>query len=138
MSTQPETFLEGEVFEIIYQNEENGYTVCEINCNNSLITACGHMPFIAPGEQVRLTGKWVTHPDYGEQFSVSFLERTFPKKVSAVFSYLASGIISGVRESTARKIVDKFGEESLEVISLYPEKLAAIRGISLAKAKKIC
>lgn len=137
MSTQPETFLEGEVFEIIYQNEENGYTVCEINCNNSLITACGHMPFIAPGEQVRLTGKWVTHPDYGEQFSVSFLERTLPKKVSAVFSYLASGIISGVRESTARKIVDKFGEESLEVISLYPEKLATIRGISLAKAKKI-
>lgn len=131
------TFIEGEIYEIIYQNDSNGYTVCDISYNNSLITACGHMPFIAPGESVRLTGKWVTHPDYGEQFSVTHTERTLPKKVSAVFSYLASGIISGVRESTARKIVDKFGEKSLEVIAVSPEKLATVRGISLAKAKKI-
>lgn len=137
MNTQEPTILEGEIYEIIYQNEDNGYTVCDINYNNSLVTACGHMPFIAPGEEVRLYGKWVTHPDYGEQFSVSSLERTLPKKTSAILSYLASGIISGVRESTARKIVDKFGEESLEVIALNPEKLAVIRGISPARAKKI-
>ncbi len=129
--------LEGEIYEIIYQNEDNGYTVCDIETNKSLITACGHMPFIAPGEQVVLTGKWVNHPDYGEQFSVISLERALPKKVSAVLSYLASGIISGVRESTAKKIVEKFGEDSLDIIALHPEKLAQIKGISLNRAKKI-
>ena len=129
--------LQGEIYEIIYQNEDNGYTVCDVNCNNSLVTACGHMPFIAPGEQVVLTGRWVNHPDYGEQFSVTSLERALPKKVSAVLAYLASGIISGIREATAKKIINKFGEDTLEIIALHPERLAEIKGISLNRAKKI-
>jgi len=137
MSNTETEILQGEIYEIIYQNEENGYTVCDIESNRALITACGIMPFIAPGEQVVLTGKWVTHPDYGEQFSVSSLERALPKKVSAVLSYLASGIISGVRESTAKKIVNKFGEDTLEIIALHPERLSEIKGISPNRAKKI-
>ena len=137
MATEETQILQGEIYEIIYQNEDNGYTVCDVNVNNSLVTACGHMPFIAPGEQVVLTGKWVNHPDYGEQFSVSFIERALPKKVSAILAYLASGIISGVRESTAKKIVNKFGEETMEIISLHPERLVEISGISLKRAKKI-
>ena len=136
MSEETQT-LKGEIYEIIYQNEENGYTVCDVNCNNSLVTACGHMPFIAPGEQVVMTGKWVSHPSYGEQFSVASMERALPKKVSAVLSYLSSGIISGIREATAKKIVDKFGEDALEVIAISPERLAEIKGISLNRAKKI-
>lgn len=136
MNSNLET-LEGEIYEIIYQNEDNGYTVCEIETNKSLVTVCGHMPFIAPGEQVVLTGKWVNHPDYGEQFSVTSLERALPKKVSAILSYLASGIISGVRESTAKKIVNKFGEDTLRIIAVHPEKLSEISGISLNRAKKI-
>ncbi len=137
MMNQETDILQGEIYEIIYQNEENGYTVCDIESNKSLVTACGIMPFIAPGEQVVLSGKWVNHPDYGEQFSVSSLERALPKKVSAVLSYLASGIISGVRESTAKKIVNKFGEDTLEIIALHPERLSEIKGISPNRAKKI-
>ena len=137
MNTKETDTLEGEIYEIIYQNDDNGYTVCDVNVNNSLVTACGHMPFIAPGEQVHLTGKWVTHPDYGEQFSVSMIERALPKKVSAILAYLASGIISGVRESTAKKIVNKFGEDTIEIIALHPERLAEISGISANRAKKI-
>ncbi len=129
--------LQGEIYVIIYQNEDNGYTVCDVDCNNSIITACGHMPFIAPGEGVRLTGKWVEHPDYGEQFSVELVERMLPRKESAILSYLSSGIISGVRESTAKKIIKKFGTESLDIIAAYPEKLAEIKGISPDKANKI-
>ena len=135
-STGLET-LEGEIYEIIYQNEDNGYTVCDIEVNNSLVTACGHMPFVAPGEQVVMTGKWVNHPDYGEQFSVTSLERALPKKVSAILAYLSSGIISGVREATAKKIVNKFGEETLEIIAVSPERLSEISGISKSRAIKI-
>lgn len=136
MNSNLET-LEGEIYEIIYQNEDNGYTVCEIETNKSLVTVCGHMPFIAPGEQVVLTGKWVNHPDYGEQFAVTSLERALPKKVSAILAYLASGIISGVRESTAKKIINKFGEDTLRIIAVHPERLSEISGISLNRAKKI-
>ena len=136
MNSNLET-LEGEIYEIIYQNEDNGYTVCEIETNKSLVTVCGHMPFIAPGEQVVLAGKWVNHPDYGEQFSVTSLERALPRKVSAILAYLASGIISGVRESTAKKIVNKFGEDTLRIIAIHPERLSEISGISQNRAKKI-
>lgn len=137
MDTKELEFLDGEIYEIIYQNEENGYTVAEVNVNNALVTICGHMPFIAPGEEVHLEGRWVTHPDYGEQFSVTHIERTLPKKVSAVLSYLASGIISGIREATAKKIVAKFGEDTMDIIALHPERLSEIKGISPARAKKI-
>lgn len=137
MDTKELEFLDGEIYEIIYQNDENGYTVAEVNVNNALVTVCGHMPFIAPGEQVHLSGKWVTHPDYGEQFSVTHIERALPKKVSAILAYLASGIISGIREATAKKIIAKFGEDTMEVIALHPERLAEINGISINRAKKI-
>ncbi len=134
----PETiFLDGEIYEIIYQNDDNGYTVCEIDCDGTLITACGYMPFLAPGEQVHFEGSYVNHPDYGEQFSVKNAQRALPKRVGAVLSYLSSGIISGVRESTAKKIVEKFGEDTLDTIALHPEKLSQIRGISPMRAKKI-
>ncbi len=137
MKTNEPGILEGEIYEIIYQNDDNGYTVCEIEVNKSLVTARGHMPFIAPGEQVKLTGKWVTHPDYGEQFDIETIERALPKDVSAILAYLASGIISGVRESTAKKIIAKFGSDALTVIASEPERLSEIKGISPAKAKKI-
>lgn len=137
MTHSPTEKLTGEIYEIIYQNEENGYTVCEVDVNNSLVTVCGNMPFIAPGEQVILEGRWVTHPEYGEQFSVTSVERALPRKVSAILSYLSSGIISGVREATAKKIINKFGEEALEIIAISPERLTEIKGISKSRAIKI-
>ena len=137
MTHPPTENLTGEIYEIIYQNEENGYTVCEVNVNNALVTVCGNMPFVAPGEQVVLEGKWVNHPEYGEQFSVIKTERALPRKVSAILSYLSSGIISGVREATAKKIINKFGEEALEIIAIAPERLTEIKGISKSRAIKI-
>lgn len=137
MTLSPSEKLTGEIYEIIYQNEENGYTVCEVDVNNSLVTVCGNMPFIAPGEQVILEGRWVNHPEYGEQFSVTSVERALPRKVSAILSYLSSGIISGVREATAKKIINKFGEEALEIIAISPERLTEIKGISKSRAIKI-
>ena len=129
--------IEGEIYEIIFHNEENGYTVCEVSVNNSLITVCGHMPFIAPGEGVRINGKWINHPEYGEQFSAVFVERMLPKREGAILAYLSSGILTGVRESTAKKIVAKFGEDALDIIATSPERLSEIKGITLSRAQKI-
>lgn len=129
--------IEGTVEDIVYQNEANGYTVCEIMCDNVLTTAVGCMPQLAAGESARLTGEWTTHHEYGEQFKVQYFEKLLPSTVSSILIYLASGIIKGVREATAKKIVTKFGDKSLDIIRDEPLRLAEITGITKIKAQEI-
>ncbi len=129
--------IEGVVQEIIYQNIANGYTVCDIDVEGVFSTAVGIMPGIAPGEGVRLTGVWGTHPEYGEQFRVEICEKILPKNEVQIYHYLASGIIKGIGPATAQKIVDKFGDSALQVMQRTPELLAKIKGISLRKAMEM-
>ncbi|MGE5614009.1 MAG: ATP-dependent RecD-like DNA helicase [Bacillota bacterium] len=129
--------LEGIVEDIIYKNEANGYTVCEIRGGKSVVTAVGYMPFINAGETIKASGRWVRHPDYGDQFKVELYEKVLPQTIDAIEKYLSSGIIKGVGPATAAKIVQKFGLSTLEVISSNPQKLSEIKGISLEKAMAI-
>jgi exodeoxyribonuclease V alpha subunit len=126
--------LEGIIEDIIYKNEANGYTVCEIREGKSSVTAVGYMPFVNAGETVRASGRWVKHPDYGDQFKVELYEKVLPQTADAIEKYLSSGIIKGVGPVTAAKIVKKFGSSALEVISTDPQRLSEIKGISLNKA----
>ncbi len=128
----------GTVEEIIYSNPDNGYTVCGIDsAEEGLFTATGYMPFLTEGESVSLSGAWVTHPDYGEQFKTEYFERVLPSDEESVIRYLGSGIIQGIREATAKKLVERFGREVLDIMLTSPEKLSEIKGISKEKAKKI-
>ncbi len=129
--------IEGEVREIIYYNDDNCYCVFDLDFGKNLITCVGNIPYLTAGEAVRLEGSWTSHPDYGEQFKFDSFIRTIPKKVNAIRMYLASGVIPGIREATAVKMTDLFGEDTLEIIKSYPEQLTAIKGISLSKAMKI-
>ncbi len=129
--------IEGIVQEIIYQNIANGYTVCDIDVEGVFSTAVGIMPGVAPGEGVRLTGNFTTHPEYGEQFRVETCEKILPKGKLQILLYLSSGIIKGIGPATAQKIVEKFGEEALDVIRDDPERLSTIRGISRKKAEEM-
>lgn len=126
--------IEGTVEEIIFSNEINGYTVCDIKCEKDKVTAVGYMPFINVGETLKLMGKWVTHPDYGEQLKVEFYEKIAPETADAIEKYLASGVIKGVGPATAAKIVQRFGNETLDVIQFRPQMLSEIKGISIDKA----
>lgn len=129
--------IEGTIEEIIYNNEINGYVVCDIKQESDVVTAVGYMPFVSVGETIKLSGKWVTHPDYGKQLKVEAYEKILPRSIDAIEKYLASGVIKGVGPSTAKKIVKKFGEDTLNVIHYHPEKLSEIKGISLDKAMSI-
>lgn len=95
------------------------------------------MPYVSEGESVILSGNWTTHPEYGEQFRVEYYEMMMPADTDAILKYLSSGIISGIREATAKKLVDKFGTDTLNIIMNEPEKISAIKGITKDKAKKI-
>lgn len=129
--------IEGTVEEIIFSNEINGYTVCCVRRENEIVTAVGYMPFLNAGETVKLTGKWVSHPDYGDQFKAEMYEKVLPQTEEAIERYLASGILKGVGPATAARIVQTFGRETLDIIGSKPQMLAGIKGISLDKAIRI-
>ena len=129
--------LTGTVEEITYYNEDNGYTVMVISNNGEPLTVVGNFPRLAGGEEVRLQGSWVNHPTYGNQFKASLMEQTLPADAAGILRYLSSGIIKGVRESTAVKIVEAFGADSFNVIENDLERLASVKGISRPKTRKI-
>ncbi len=129
--------IEGTVEDIVYSNAENGYTVVTISTDESLITAVGIMPSCAPGEKLKIHGRWKKHPTFGTQFAVEKCERSMPESAADMYRYLSGGAIKGIGPATANKIVERFGEESFEVIEHHPERLSQIRGITREKALEI-
>ena len=90
----------------------------------------GYLPFINVGDYLKVEGKMVVHQEYGEQFKIDTFEKLMPQTLDALMAYLGSGAIKGVGPATAKKIVDKFGEETIAIIKMHPEKLSIIRGIT--------
>ena len=129
--------IEGEIESIIYQNETNSYTVADFGMEEEIVTIVGYLPFIHEGDTLRLYGKYVEHKDYGRQFKVDTFEKLMPKTLGALQRYLASGSIKGVGEATSKRIVDKFGEDTIHVLKFEPDRLAQIKGISEKKAHEI-
>ncbi len=130
--------LAGTVREIIYANEENGYTVLSMETDDGQsVNVTGCLPFAARGEQLIVRGSWVRHPTHGQQFQAELAERRMPKGAEAVYEYLASRVIKGIGPATAAMIVSAFGERALDVIERSPEKLAELRGITMKKAAEM-
>lgn len=126
--------IQGHIDEIIYQNEVNGYMIATLETSEELITVVGYLPFINVGDTIKAFGKYVTHQEYGRQFKIETFEKLLPETKEALEKYLANGMIKGVGPATAKKIVEKFGDETIHVIRFEPEKLAQIRGINKDKA----
>lgn len=122
--------LEGAVENIVYRNEENGYTVIELSDGDDYITAVGIMPHVGAGDTVKLTGGYTTHKSYGRQFSAQVCEVCRPTETADILRYLSSGAVKGIGPSTAQRIVSEFGEASLDVMENQPERLSALKGIS--------
>lgn len=131
----------GYVEHIIYRNVENGYTVFEFACENEegevLETCVGVFPFINEGEYMVLRGSIVKHPTYHEQFKVESSESRDPDDVVSMQRYLASGAIKGIGGGLAKRITDKFGDKTFEIIEKEPERLSEVKGISEKKARDI-
>ena len=129
--------LRGQIESVVYYNEENGYMVCNLDVENELITCVGNMPFIQVGDIIKVEGNMVNHALYGEQFKVNSFEKLLPSTIQEIEKYLGSGIIKGVGPATARKIVSKFGEDTVQVLRFEPYKLSEISGITSAKSAQI-
>lgn len=129
--------ITGTVEYITYRNTENGYTVLDFSSDGELFTATGNVGELYNGEKVSFTGRWMVHPTFGKQFKFEMCRREMPQTAADMLSYLSSGIVKGVKEKTAQKIVERFGEDTFYIIENHPERLAEIKGISKERAREI-
>jgi len=129
--------IEGVIGNIVFTNAENGYTVLRLDTIDGIVTAAGTVPGVSQGERLVLSGSWMTHPQYGDQFKIESFEIKPPSGADDMFRYLASGAVKNIGPAKARDIIDQFGSEALHIIENDPDKLTAVRGISLRSARKI-
>ncbi|MGL4730705.1 MAG: SF1B family DNA helicase RecD2 [Clostridium sp.] len=129
--------ITGILEDIVFKNEENGYTIAHLKNGNRKHTIIGIIPYVKEGSQYKAIGEWVTHQKFGEQMQVSAIEEILPTSKLGIEKYLSSGIISGVGPVTAKKIVEHFGEKTLEILDTEIDRLKEINGIGKKKIELI-
>lgn len=129
--------IEGTVETVLFCNEQNGYIVLDLDTGGDYVTVVGELGTIEEGEELRLTGKYVTHPKFGAQFRAEACERKLPATETAILKYLSSGVIKGIGPTLAKRMVEEFGDKTLEVIENTPEDLVKVKGMSAKKADEI-
>lgn len=142
--------ISGSVERITYYNEENGYTVLRLKPDsrgmlpykyasgrNELITVVGNLPELQPGEWVKLQGRWTSHAKHGRQFNAEQCHQSLPANAEGIKRYLGSGLIRGVGKKMAERIVNQFGEETLDIIEQEPERLYNVVGIGKKRVTQI-
>ena len=129
--------IQGYVEKIVYRNQENGYTVLSLTGEDDDITCVGSFPFINEGEYVELQGNYISHQIYGDQFQVQSYDIKEPEDMMSMERYLGSGAVKGIGVALAARIVRKFKEDTFRIIEQEPERLAEVKGISVAKAQEI-
>jgi exodeoxyribonuclease V alpha subunit len=135
--------LTGSVERITYYNEDTNYCVLRLRPDqpplgrDPLVTVVGTMPELQPGENVRLQGEWTNHPKFGRQFRTDTVTQVRPATVEAIKRYLGSGLIKGVGPVTAKRIVDFFGKETLDVLDRTPDRVLEVPGVGKYRARLI-
>jgi len=131
--------LEGTVKRITFQNEENGYTIATlaVDGRREHVPIVGTIPRLAAGDPIRVTGRWNRHDKFGLQLQVDSYERVLPVTADGIVKFLRSGAVKGIGPATAKKLVDRFGLETLAVLEHHPERLQEIEGIGAVKAQRI-
>ena len=127
----------GTITDIVFRNDENGYTVAVMETETEYFTVVGNLPQCVKGSRFRLTGIFKNHPTYGEQFAFKEFEEIMPDDSDAIFDFLSSGIIRGVGKATARLLVRAFGDDTMRILEEEPQKLISVRGIGPKTAEKI-
>ena len=133
-----ETRIRGQIERITYTNEETGYTIARVlAAKGERITCVGALAKPTAGEILEMTGEWVRHPRFGEQFAVRFYESVVPATARGIEKYLGSGLIKGIGPKMAKRIVKVFGERTLDIIEEEPDRLSEVAGIGASRIAMI-
>lgn len=127
----------GIISDIIYYNEENSYIVAVVENDEEMITAVGYLPNADKGRAFSFFGDWKVHPTYGEQFHFTEYREELPQSREGIINFLSSGVLKGIGPKIAANIVNRFGEDTLKIISETPNRLTEIDGIGAVKAQSI-
>ena len=131
-----EVTIKGTVDSITYRNDDNGFGVIVLDFAGDPLTVVGELGNVEEGEELELTGQFMKHPKFGEQFRAEFCIRTLPVEASAIQRYLAGGVVKGIGPVLAKKLVEMFKEKTLEIMESEPERLCVIEGITIKKAQE--
>jgi exodeoxyribonuclease V alpha subunit len=133
------TDLQGQIERVTYTNDENGYTIAKVKVygHRELVTVVGNILSPTPGEIIKMKGEWANHPKFGEQFKLSYYKTTTPASVHGIEKYLGSGLIKGIGPVMAKRIVERFGESTLEVIEANIQRLERVQGIGAKRVAMI-
>ena len=129
--------ISGTVTHIVFSSAETGFTVLELENNGYTETVVGNIQGVSVGEEIELTGKFTVHSTYGQQFKATTFVKILPSGSAAILKYLSSGAVKGIGPATAKRIVQYFGDSTFEVMENEPQRLAAVKGISMQKALQI-
>lgn len=130
--------LQGTIGAVVYQNYDNGYAVLRLRCaDGQTVTVVGTIPMATAGERLMVTGRWTSHASYGRQFEAEFLERLMPQTDMEILAYLSGRIVKGIGPRMAARIVERFGDKTLQIMEREPQRLTEVSGISHAKATAI-
>ncbi len=123
--------LKGQIERITFVNEDNGFTIAKVRVfgQDDLVTVVGTLMSPTPGEILEMQGKWVMHPRYGEQFRIADYKTAIPATIYGIQKYLGSGLVKGIGPVMSRRIVKKFGEDTLNIIEEHPDRLMEVEGI---------
>ena len=131
--------LEGTAQSVVFAAPEGGFTVFRLRPagRRGLVTVTANAPAPLVGQEIALSGEWVQHPRFGEQFRAATLRVSAPTSLAGIERFLASGAIAGVGEAMAHRLVQKFGKETLEIIEKKPSRLTEVAGVGKKTAAKI-
>jgi exodeoxyribonuclease V alpha subunit len=120
---------EGRLVETIFHNEENGYRVCLLECDDEVLTLVGVLPGVKTGDRIRVVGKMKVHSRYGEQFLADTYEPLLPTSLDGIIEYLSSGLLPGIGEKMARRLTSAFNADVFHILEYQPERLQEVKGI---------
>ncbi|VYU21359.1 ATP-dependent RecD-like DNA helicase [Clostridium tertium] len=126
-------YLNGIVESIVFKSEDTGYVVSKINLDKEIINAVGIVPFMKEGQNVKLKGEWVIHKQFGKQFNIEEYEEILPDSIKGIERYLSTGIIKGIGPITAKRLVERFKEKTLEILDNDIDKIKGVEGIGQKK-----
>lgn len=129
--------IKGIVTNIIFRNDDSGYTILSVDTSDSDITCVGTMPFFNQGDNVEMEGEIVYHDKYGEQFNISSISLLKPSSRSSIIKFLSSGNLKGIGKKTAEAIYEAFGKDSIDLVYQNTDRLLEVEGIGKKKLEDI-